>query len=195
MEIIGVMELYAYIIGKVAKITPRFIVVENNGIGYMLIVSNPYNYKIDEEIKIYTYQHIREESNDIYGFKTEEGKDLFLKLISVNGIGPKSALSILASGSVKEIINAIENRDDVYLRKFPGIGPKASQQIILDLKGKISFEEAGDIIRHDTKIKDCEEALVSLGYSRKDAAKVLSKIDSTLEEGQIVREALKMMIK
>ncbi len=187
--------MFAYIIGKVTKITPKFIVVENNNIGYLLIVSNPYNFKHNEDLKIFTHQYIREDSQDLYGFKTEEEKDLFLKLISVNGIGPKSALSILASGSVKEIIKAIDNRDDAYLRKFPGIGPKASQQIILDLKGKISFESVSNIINTDTKISDCEEALISLGYSKKEVSKVLSKLDTSMDEGQIIKEALKLMIK
>ena len=84
--------MYGYIIGKVTKITPKYIIQENNGIGYIIIVPNPYNFKLNEDYKIYTYQYVREDQNDLYGFLTDEEKEMFLKLISVSGIGPKSAL-------------------------------------------------------------------------------------------------------
>ena len=185
--------MYGYIIGRVSKITPKYIIVENNGIGYLMIVSNPYNFKLNEEYKVYTHQYVREDILDLYGFLSEEEKDLFLKLISVSGIGPKSALSILASGTVKEIINAIETRNDAYLRKFPGIGTKASQQIILDLRGKLSFDN--DFIPSNSKMDDVEAALIALGYNKKEISKVLSKLDPSLDEGVLVKMALQKMIK
>lgn len=187
--------MYEYIIGTVTRIDPKYIVLENNGIGYILIVSNPYNFKVNETMKVYTYQYVREDINDLYGFNTEEEKKLFIKLISVNGIGPKSALSILACGRVKDVIDAIEARNDAYLRKFPGIGPKASQQIILDLKGKISFNDVDIILNSSQKASDCEEALISLGYAKKDVSKVLGKIDLSKDEGSIIKEALQLLIK
>lgn len=186
--------MYGYINGKVTKITPKYIICENNGIGYMMIVSNPYNFKLNDDYKIYTHQYVREDVLDLYGFLTEDEKDLFLKLISVSGIGPKSALSILASGTVKEIINAIESRNDAYLRKFPGIGTKASQQIILDLRGKLSFEEEKISVRN-SKLDDVEGALLALGYNKKEISKVLSKLDPSLDEGVLVKMALQKMIK
>ena len=158
-----------------------------------MIVSNPYNFKLNEEYKIYTHQYVREDVLDLYGFLTEDEKEMFLKLISVSGIGPKSALSILAAGKVKEIAKAIEDRNDAYLRKFPGIGSKASMQIILDLKGKLVFEE--DIVPVNSKSSDVEQALMSLGYSKKEVEKVLSKLDMTLDEGQLIKLALQKMIK
>ncbi|MGM9971969.1 MAG: Holliday junction branch migration protein RuvA [Anaeroplasmataceae bacterium] len=187
--------MYEYIIGNVTKINPKYIVLENNEIGYILIVSNPYSFKLDTKMKVYTYQYVREDINDLYGFITEEEKNLFIKLIGVNGIGPKSALSILACGRVKDVLEAIESRNDAYLRKFPGIGPKASQQIILDLKGKISFDEVKDISLNSQKLVDCEEALVSLGYAKKDVTKALQKIDMDKDEGLIIKEALQLLIK
>jgi Holliday junction DNA helicase RuvA len=125
-DVKGDIFMYGYIIGRVTKITPKYIIQENNGIGYILIAPNPYNFKLNEDYKIYTYQYVREDQNDLYGFLSDDEKELFLKLISVSGIGPKRALSILASGSVSEVIRAIESRNDAYLRKFPGIGIKAS---------------------------------------------------------------------
>lgn len=187
--------MYGYIIGKVMKITPKYIICENNGIGYLLIVGNPYNYKLNTEYKIYTHQYVREDTLDLYGFLTEDEKELFLKLISVSGIGPKSALSILASGTVKEIVNAIENRNDAYLKKFPGIGAKASLQIILDLKGKLVFNDDDNYAPKDSKLEDVEAALIALGYSKKEVTKVLSKLDTSLDEGALVKLALQKMVR
>ena len=186
--------MYAYIDATVTEVTPKYIVGENNGIGYLLIVSNPYNYKPNEKYRIYTHLYVREDIFDLYGFKTPSEKDLFLKLISVSGIGPKSALSILASGNVNDIIKAIEERNDAYLRKFPGIGTKASQQIILDLRGKISFEEFVSVPQ-SSKLEDVEAALIALGYTKKDVTKVVSKLDATKDEAELVKDALKIITK
>ncbi len=184
--------MYGYINGIVTKITPKYIICENNGIGYEIIVPNPFSYKLSNNYKIYTYQYVREDIIELYGFLEFEEKELFLKLISVSGIGPKSALSILATGTVSEICNAIESRNDVYLRKFPGIGTKASQQIILDLAGKLSFEEGTS---SNTKLDDVSDALIALGYSKKEITKVIGKLDANMEEGELIKEALKKLVK
>ncbi len=184
--------MYGYIIGRITKINPKYVICENNQIGYILIVPNPYNYSIGTEYKIFTYQHVREDEISLYGFLAEEEKDLFLKLISVSGIGPKSALSILATGSVNEIVRAIEARDDKYLKKFPGIGAKASLQIILDLKGKLNFDSS---IVENNKLSDVKEALISLGYSSKEIDSVLKKLDDSKEINVLVKDALKLLVK
>lgn len=184
--------MYEYIIGCVKKIVPKYIVLENNGIGYILIVSNPYSFNIGDNLCVYTYQHVREDINDLYGFKTEEEKDLFIKLLSVNGIGPKSALSILAADNVSNVIDAIETGNDQYLRKFPGIGSKSSQQIILDLKGKLRVTKMETLL-DDKKLDDCIEALVTLGYSKKDISKIMDRLDINKDEGYIIREALRLL--
>ena len=181
--------MYGYIIGRITKINPKYVICENNQIGYILIVPNPYNYSIGTEYKIFTYQHVREDEISLYGFLAEEEKDLFLKLISVSGIGPKSALSI---GSVNEIVRAIEARDDKYLKKFPGIGAKASLQIILDLKGKLNFDSS---IVENNKLSDVKEALISLGYSSKEIDSVLKKLDDSKEINVLVKDALKLLVK
>ncbi len=197
-NIMMVIFMYGYISGIVTKITPKNIIVENNGIGYLIIVPNPYLFKLNTECKVYTHQYVREDILDLYGFISEEEKELFLKLISVSGIGPKSALSILATGTVSEITNAIESRNDVYLKKFPGIGAKASQQIILDLAGKLSYVPNSMILgggANTSKLNDVIDALVALGYTKKEATKVVEKLDATLDEGALVKEALKKLVK
>ena len=185
--------MYGYIKGIVTKVTPKNIIVENNGIGYLIIVPNPYIYHLADECMVYLHQYVKEDILDLYGFSSYEEKDLFLKLISVSGIGPKSALSILASGSINGIINAIEEGNAAYLKRFPGIGAKASQQIILDLKGKISFEDTFGI--PTTKMSDVADALLALGYNKKEISKIEPKLDMTLDEGELVKQALKLLVK
>ena len=185
--------MYGYIIGNITKITPKYIICENNKIGYQIVVPNPYSYKLNDEYKIFTYQYVREDIIELYGFMTFEEKELFLKLISVSGIGPKSALSILATGTVNEICNAIENRNDAYLRKFPGIGSKASQQIVLDLAGKLTFDNGSSV--SNSKLDDVEAALIALGYNKKEITKVITKLDCNMDEGELVKEALKKLVK
>ena len=186
--------MYGYIKGVITKVTPKYIIIENNGIGYLLIVSNPYNFKLNNEYKLFTHQYVREDILDLYGFSSEEEKELFLKLISVSGIGPKTALSILASSSVNNVIKAIEDRNAAYLKKFPGIGAKASQQIILDLQGKLSFDDL-EVNTPSSKLQDVEDALVALGYNKKELQKILAKLDQTKDEGELVKDALKLLVK
>ena len=185
--------MYGYIKGIVTKITPKNIICENNNIGYLIIVPNPYNYSLNKEYKIYLHQYVKEDTNELYGFLEEDEKELFLKLISVSGIGPKSALSILATGTVNEICKAISEHNDKYLKKFPGTGQKASQQIILDLAGKLNFDSYS--IPKNSKADDVEGALIALGYSKKEISKVIEKLDLTLDEGALVKEALKKLVK
>jgi Holliday junction DNA helicase RuvA len=113
-------------------------------------------------------------------------------LISVTGIGPKTSLPIMAASSVDEIKEAIANGDVAYMQKFPGIGPKAAQQIILDLRGKIDFE-ASLLAKDD--LDDCVEALIALGYSKKEVNKVIGKVDSSLAQNEIIKQALKLLSK
>lgn len=122
--------MYAYIKGKISEINPTNIVVDNNGIGYEIVVANPYEYQLNEEKTVFISQQVREDSNILYGFSNKDQKKVFLLLLKVKGVGPKSALAILAGGTSEEIIGAIENRDVTYLTKFPGIGKKSAQQII-----------------------------------------------------------------
>lgn len=183
--------MIAYINGTVMSHSSNAVVVDVNNIGYFIKTANPYVFELGSVVKIYTYQYVREDILDLFGFAKEEEKNLFLKLISVKGIGPKGALAILATGSVSGIVSAIESGNSDYLRKFPGIGPKASQQIVLDLKGKF---EAEGIINND--ILDVKEVLASLGYSIREINKVLPKLEvenTSLDE--MVKSALQLMLK
>lgn len=182
--------MYTYLKGIVTDIEANYIALEVNNIGYLIYTANPYSFNIDEEYKIYVYTLIREDEESIYGFKTKEERDLFLKLIEVKGLGCKMALPMFASGGVNGIVDAIERENILYLKKFPKIGDKVARQIILDLKGKLVSKE-------ETKNKVNEElfeALKSLGYKPADINKVIPKVKTDTIEEQI-KEALKLLLK
>lgn len=184
--------MYSYLKGIVSEIKANYITLEVGQIGYQILTPNPYSFSHLQEITLYVYQKVSEDEITLYGFKTPEAKELFLKLISVSGIGPKSAKAILAAGTVESIAQAIESGNASYLQKFPGIGPKASQQIILDLKGKIEFDSLPEM---NTNLIEVEEALGALGYSSKEIKKVISKLDSSRTINELVKDALKLMLK
>lgn len=183
--------MYSYIKGIITIIETSYIVVENNGIGYMVFVSNPYSYKLNEEVTIYLYQQIREDENTLYGFKTKEDKELFLKLISVKGLGCKMALPMFSGDNMSLILNAIEEGNINYLKKFPKIGDKVARQIILDLKGKLASDQSN--LKED--FSELTETLKSLGYKPNDIKKILPKIDISLSLEKQVKEALKLLLK
>ena len=182
--------MYGYIKGIVTEIESSYIILENNNIGYLIYVANPYSYQIDNEYKVYLYTQIKEDEHLLYGFKSKEEKELFLKLISVKGLGCKMALPILATGSINGIADAIERENILYLKKFPKIGDKVARQIILDLKGKLTV--SGEVVEEDNELM---EVLLSLGYKNADIKKVLPNVDSSLSIEDQVKEALKLLLK
>lgn len=181
--------MFEYIKGIVTNIKPNGIVLENNGIGYFIYVSNPYIFNVNNEYKVYIYEHILENEDSLYGFKTSKDKELFLKLISVKGLGPKMTLPLLVED--QSIESAIEREDITYLKKFPKIGDKLARQIILDLKGKLVSNNASiETIDYTELI----EVLKGFGYKPVDINKILPNIKSDKVEEQ-VKEALKLMLK
>lgn len=185
--------MYNYMIGKVTDVEASSIIVEVSGIGYQINTPNPYAFNLDQEYKIYLYQYIREDENSLYGFKTKEEKDLFLKLIAVKGLGPRMTLPILATGSIGGIVDAIERENILYLKKFPKIGEKLAKQIVLDLKGKIQL--TGDMANASNSYEELIEVLKGLGYKEKEVKSVVVKIDGELSLEDQVKEALKLLLK
>lgn len=195
--------MYEYLIGVVTYISPLYLVLENQGVGYQIAMGNPYRLsgKLESQVKIYVHQVIREDAQLLFGFADLAEKQLFLKLISVSGIGPKSALAILANDNHSGLIQAIEADDVTYLIKFPGVGKKTAQQMILDLKGKLG-ELVGDypvatpeVTMQDSALDDALAALQALGYSDKEikrVAKLLPADGHTTD--QYLREALKLLM-
>ena len=187
--------MYSYIKGLIVDIQSDHIVLENNGIGYLIYVSNPYAFSKGKEVIVYLYQQVKEDEQLLFGFKTLEEKELFLKLISVKGLGPKMTLPMFAVGSLDGIMDAIERENILYLKKFPKIGEKLAKQIVLDLKGKLEFIGVGisdDQVETENELK---EVLLGLGYKEKEIIPVLAKVDTSLPiEGQ-VKDALKLLLR
>ncbi|MBO1298579.1 MULTISPECIES: Holliday junction branch migration protein RuvA [unclassified Enterococcus] len=199
--------MYEYLRGIVTFISPYYIVIETQGIGYQIALGNPYRYssKLDKEVKIYIHQVIREDAHLLYGFDSLEEKQLFLRLVSVSGIGPKSALAIMASEDHSGLIQAVETGDVTYLTKFPGVGKKTAQQMILDLKGKFGelsidtpFTLFDEVTEQDASaLSEAMEALSALGYSDREIKRVekqLKEIDNQTTD-EYLRQALKLMMK
>ena len=183
--------MYGYIKGIVTEIESSYIILENNNIGYLIYVANPYSFQIDNEYKVYTYTQIKEDEHLLYGFKEKEEKELFLKLISVKGLGCKMALPMLATGSINGIADAIDRENILYLKKFPKIGDKVARQIILDLKGKLTV--SGNVsVNNNSELVD---VLLSLGYKNPEIKKVIPNIKQDLSLEDQVKEALKLLLK
>lgn len=200
-----------FVSGTVNYISPEYIVIENRGIGYQIMTPNPFVFKkyLKQEVTIYTYQHVREDILALYGFETREEKALFIKLLNVTGIGPKGGLAILASGDPGQVIEAIENEDEKFLVKFPGVGKKTARQIILDLKGKLvdiipaaispdlfNWDEVEEKEESANALTEAVEALKVLGYSEREINKVIPSLkEEALSTDQYVKKALQKLLK
>lgn len=199
--------MYEFIIGTIEYVSPAYIVLNNNGMGFKINVANPYRFDEGKQEKIYVEQVVRENDMSLYGFVSLDEKLLFLKLLDVSGIGPKSALSILAVGDHSGLIAAIKEENPKYLMQFPGIGKKTAQQIILDLKGKIADLEVDTGIADATiqtagnhaskELEDALEALSELGYASRDIANVKKKLVALeqMTTSQYISEALKLLVR
>ncbi|AWD61991.1 Holliday junction DNA helicase RuvA [Limosilactobacillus reuteri] len=198
--------MYEYLTGLVTVVAPQYIVVDVNGVGYKLLVANPYRYQEDrtKKVQVYVYQAVREDNISLFGFTDQNEKNLFMQLINVSGIGPKSALAILANPDHQGLIDAITNNNVSYLTKFPGIGKKTASQIVLDLRDKLTNESSSSLFATtqltvdatvNRELKDALEALAALGYKERDIKKVqktLMKEEQTATD-EYLRQALRLL--
>lgn len=195
--------MIAFLKGKVEIKTNSFIVIDVNGIGFKVFMteSSIQNIEKNQDIKVYTYMRVMEDDMSLYGFLNNEELAMFELLISVGGIGAKSAIAILSNIEPSAFALAVISDDVNKLKKLPGIGPKTAQRIILELKDKIKSEQAiennSDIkekIVIDNNTKDAIDALQVLGYNRKSIEKVLEGLntkDMSVEE--IIKQGLKLL--
>ncbi|MEC1720310.1 Holliday junction branch migration protein RuvA [Schinkia azotoformans] len=200
-----------FINGKVDFISPEFIVVDVSGVGYQIYTPNPFLFQKDLQqiIKIYTYQYVREDVIALYGFETRQERTLFTKLLNVSGIGPKGAMAILAAGQPDAVVQAIEDENEKFLVKFPGVGKKTARQMILDLKGKLNdllldlmpdlFEPEKVVINSGKYSHDLEEAIEALkvlGYAEKEITKVIPQLQQEqLPTDQYIKKALQLLLR
>lgn len=194
--------MYEYIIGKVVNVYEDYLVIENNGIGYKIYSTNNLISKLDKsnDIKIYTYLDVREDEMLLFGFSSKEEKEMFELLLLVSKVGPKTAIGVLSTLSLKDIKLAILSNNVAVLCKAPGIGKKTANRIILELKDRINdtVDESSefDLKYDDNCMDEAIRALTVLGYTKKEIDNVMFKIDTKeLDTEDIIKVALKKLSK
>lgn len=192
--------MIAHLIGVVTEKFDTSIILDVNGVGYELAISAPDAEKINlnDKIKFYTYHAIRENAEDLFGFSSLAAKKLFEMLVSVNGVGPKAAMSILSLGTPEEVRNAIANTDAAFVAKAAGVGKKSAERVIVDLRDKVGapshygatetkFTISASIGPEDEAL----DALIALGFPLKEATAALAKVNPGLSVEERIKEALK----
>lgn len=185
--------MISFIKGLVYQVAEDYVIIENNNIGYHILMSKTGHINVSEKILIHTYQHVREDNLSLFGFESIEARDIFLQLISVKGIGPKTANNILAKAEVSDLVLAIQNKDVNYLKTLPGIGAKSAQQIILDLQNKLVKAEKV-VVNKD--LEDALEGLKGLGYSVSELNFVKKQLSSkVMNAGEYLKAGLSILNK
>lgn len=193
--------MIAYIKGKIISKSESTVVVENHGIGYKVFVPAGLWEKMIEGqvVEFFIYHQVKEDGQNLFGFAARAELELFEKLVSVSGIGPKTALNVLAAATAQDIKSAIINQDASILRKVSGIGAKTAERIILELKNKIAGLIGVGGIKSSEELEadsDTVEALMSLGFSGNEVREALKRIDKGIEDsGEKVKAALRLLKK
>lgn len=188
--------MIAFVQGTVRLIRNDSLVLDVQGVGYEVFISNPYAYKLEEDLFLYTYQHVREDAILLFGFVHEKDYEVFMRLINVKGIGPRTAQNMLSVCSGTEMIRAIEEDDVKRLKALPGIGAKTASQIVLDLKGKFvsAMEEETSVI--NPVWEEVKEALLSLGYKSNQLSGIKKELASQdMNVDEMLRQALALLAK
>lgn len=201
--------MYSYIKGELAEVNTDHIVIDVGGIGYMIYIpAQSLNYlpEIGEMLKVHTYLYMREDAMILYGFLTKDDLEMFKLLITVSGIGPKGGLAVLSTLSSDDLRFAVLSGDSKAISKAPGIGSKTAQRVIIDLKDKLSLEDAFEKklehenekinVSSNSQVKnDAVMALNALGYSSTESLKAVSKVEITddMDVEDVLKAALKHM--
>ena len=194
--------MYSFISGKIVEKNPAYVVIDNQGIGYLINITLNTFASIGEqaEVRLYVHLAIREDAHVLYGFYTEEERSLFLQLITVSGVGCNTARLILSSLTVRETVDAIANNNIKAIQGVKGIGAKTAQRIIVDLHDKVAKLDLTDGEKtpagYNTLKEESLSALMVLGFNRTSVEKVLDKLLSQMENPsveQLIKEALRLL--
>jgi Holliday junction DNA helicase RuvA len=185
--------------GVVSEKLADVVVLEVQGVGYGLYVTAEDHGRLatGENAKVYIYEHIREQSHDLFGFLTRDTQALFELLLSVNGVGPKMALNMLSIGSAKDVRTAIAGADTKFIQQASGVGKRLAERLVVDLKDKVGLvgvdlASTGMLQADDTLLQDeAVQALVALGYTTADAAQALQAVDPKLPTKDRIKQALR----
>jgi holliday junction DNA helicase RuvA len=173
--------------GKRAGVTAAGLVLDVNGVGYLIQATPSVLGRSGDELTVETYLHVREDALQLYGFGSAEERDLFVHLLSVSGVGPKVALAIVSGSPPAELRRAIALEDTARFEAIPGIGKKTAQRVVLELKEKL----AAGVVAPGPRDLTARDALVELGYTVPDAERALAEVDPELPPEEQIREALK----
>jgi len=201
-----------FVEGKIAYLDPEYVVVETGGIGYRVFCPNPYAFvsRDGETCRFFTHHHVREDAIQLYGFPTRDERDLYRKLLEVSGIGPKGALAILAGATPEQIVTAVQQENVTYLTKFPGIGKKTAQRIIIDLKDKLkgytpsifaaaSLSPQSPEVPGRQSLDEAIDALLALGYSDAEIQQIRGSLAEKAQNGtpteQLVKQGLSLLLR
>lgn len=176
--------MISFLKGKIIHNGVNDIVLDVHDVGYRISVNRNLVLKTGDEKSLFIHQHLREDSDDLYGFELMEELVIFEKLLSVNGVGPKAAMAVMSASNSNKIIQAIESDDLTFFVSIPGIGKKVAAKIILDLKSKISLSQSAGILGKSGEADNVVEALISLGYQKVEAQKILHKMPEKLKDDQ-----------
>lgn len=189
--------MIAHVYGEIAEKFANSVIVDVGGVGYEVQVAlGEYETAIvGETQKFYTYHHVREQTEELFGFSSLTGKKMFEMLITVQGIGPKAALAILSIGDAESVRNAIANSDAGYIQKASGVGKKTAERVVVDLADKVglptSYQQTETPVASIAANDEALEALMALGYTLADASKALEGVDANLPTAARVTQALK----
>ena len=191
--------MIAHISGRIAEKFAGSVIVDVAGVGYEIIVPlGEYDHAVlGEDIKFYTYHHIREQGQELFGFSSLAAKKLFELLITVQGIGPKAGISVMSLGEAEMVRNAIANEDSKFIQKAAGVGKKSAERVIVDLKDKVGLALSRHMADGSAQtslagqVDEALEALMALGYSLNDATKALESVPTNLSTSERVTAALK----
>ena len=190
--------MIAHIFGKVAEKFNGTIVVDVHGVGYEVsVAAGDFEVvSLGQDAKFYTYHHVREQAEELFGFSSLAAKKLFEMLITVQGVGPKAALAVLSLGDAQQVRNAIANSDAGFVQKAAGVGKKTAERVVVDLSDKVGlpthYGRANEPVQTELNTSDeALEALMALGYTLADATKALENVDVNLPTAQRVTMALK----
>ena len=190
--------MIAHVSGIIVEKINTSVIVDVHGVGYEVSVASGdfENVSLDDEVKFYTYHHIREQSQELFGFSSLAAKKLFEMLITVQGVGPKAALSILSLGESEAVRNAIANSDSGFITKAAGVGKKTAERVVVDLSDKVGTPLYYDVSATGTATPiqhsdEALEALMALGYSLQDATHALEGVSTDLSTADRVTQALK----
>lgn len=188
--------MIAFLQGDIVEISLDSILIDVNGVGYKVLVGKPQDFTYGRAL-VYTYYQVKEDMVCLYGFKTKQEKDLFLRLIEVSGIGPKTASAMIGATNVNALISAIELGNIAFLKKLPSIGAKAAQQIILDLKGKLVVDENKASARKNDQFEEIYDALRQFGFKVAEIDHAINKIENINQKktADIIKECLRLLRK